>query len=118
MAKVDRKTWTLRFRVKDRKSFDDVKRGLKWVETRAATDKYRAIKAGDRLRFVCVAAKLERRIRRVTLFSSIPAMLKIYALTDVMPNIESVAEIRKVYWSYPGYREKIKKYGIIAFELE
>ena len=35
-----------------------------------------------------------------------------------MPDISSVKELRDAYYSYPNYKEKIKKFGLIALELK
>ncbi len=43
------KEWVLRFRVVDKDNFLEIENGLKVVETRAATPKYREVKTGDTL---------------------------------------------------------------------
>ena len=35
----------------------------------------------------------------------------------IMPNIESVDAMKKAYYSYPDYEQKIKDFGIIGFFL-
>lgn len=99
-------------------NFDEVKAGLKKVETRAGTDKYRKIQEGDTLTFVCGKHKLIKKAKKVIIFKSIPSMLRKYKRTDIMPSTKSLAELEKAYYSYPGYREKIKKFGIVAIELK
>jgi len=111
------KTWTLRFRAVDKNNFIEIKNGLKSVETRAATPKYRAIQKGDVLLIVCGEARTRKRVRRVRVFRSIGAMTKAIPYKKIMPSVGSMAEMRKVYYGYPGYKEKLKKHGVIAFEL-
>ncbi|HUZ92459.1 MAG TPA: ASCH domain-containing protein [Candidatus Paceibacterota bacterium] len=111
------KIWTLRFRASDRNDFDNIKNGIKSVETRAATERYRAIKKGDLLRIVCGNARIEKKVKRVRRFASIEAMLRAIPRITIMPETVSVAEMRKAYYGYPGYKEKIKKFGIIAMEV-
>jgi ASC-1-like (ASCH) protein len=111
------KTWTLRFRAVDMANFEELQKGLKTVETRAATAKYRAIEKGDTLRIVCGKKELKKRIARVRVFRSIPAMLTKIPMKKVMPSVRSVGEMRKAYYGYPGYKEKIRRHGIIAFDL-
>jgi len=44
-------------------------------------------------------------------------MLKAISFKKIMPWVKSIADARKTYYSYPGYKEKIKKFGIVALEL-
>ena len=81
--------YTLKFRAKDHKNFDEIKSGLKPIETRAGTLKYQKIKVGETLTFVCGEDKLTK--------------------------VESVDEMKKIYSSYPDYDKKIKEFGIIGF---
>ncbi len=111
------KKWILRFRAVDQKSFLEIKNGLKVVETRAATPKYRAIKKGDVLVIVCGASRLEKKVKRVRIFKSISAMVKAIPFRKIMPSVKSLGEMRRVYYRYPGYRGKLKKHGVIAFEI-
>jgi ASC-1-like (ASCH) protein len=45
-------------------------------------------------------------------------MFKIIPFKKIMPSTDTPAEARKIYHSYPGYKEKIKKFGLVAFELK
>ena len=107
----------LRFRKKDRHNFLEIKRGLKTIETRAATPKYRKIQKGEILIFVCGKERLKRRVRRVSIFRSIAAMTKKFNFKKIMPSLKSEKEMQAVYYGYAGYKVKIKKFGLIAFEL-
>ncbi len=114
---ISMKTWILRFRVIDRENFLEIKQGLKTIETRAATEKYRSIKRGDVLVFVCGKQKMKRVVKSVAIFRSIDIMTTRIPFRKIMPSIESIGGLRDVYYGYPGYREKIKKWGIIAFKI-
>lgn len=98
-------------------SFDAIGAGDKWVETRAATDKYTKIKAGDELVFSCGNKKIEKKVLRGTIFKDIASMLKRYKVTDIMPNKKTQDDLEAAYFSYPDYREKIEKFGLIALEI-
>lgn len=111
------KKWTLRFRQVNEPIFEAIRSGKKKVETRAATMKYRNIKTGDTLVFVCGKKRFEKTIKRATIFKTIPAMLRVYRVSDIIPELSTAKELRDVYFSFPGYREKIKENGLIAFEL-
>ncbi len=109
--------YILRFRKINKHTYTDTKEGRKTVETRAATEKYRKIKKGDSLIFVCGKDKFEKKVRKVKIFKSIAALVKNYPINLIMPETTSVKDLREAYYGYQNYREKIKKYGLIAFEL-
>lgn len=107
----------LRFRTIDKNNFLEIKNGLKIVETRAATPKYREVEKGDILVIVCGKNRLKKKVKRIRVFTSIGAMVKVISYKKIMPSVESIAAMRKVYYGYPGYREKLRKHGVIAFEI-
>ncbi len=112
------KTWTLVFRKSDKDNFEQIRNGSKSIETRANSIKYEPIKAGDMLIFSCDGEKLLKKISRRYHWKSIDEMVKELPFKRIMPNIESVEEMKKVYASYPNYTEKIKEHGLLGFELE
>jgi ASC-1-like (ASCH) protein len=107
----------VRFRAINKDTFRAIHDGVKTVETRAATSKYKSILAGDVLVFVCGADRFERMIECVQYFADIPAMLAVIPIERIMPGLKALTEAEKVYHSFPGYKEKIKQFGIVAFEL-
>jgi len=111
------KTIKLKIRAVDRDIFEAIRSGKKPVETRAGTVKFRNIKAGDMLEFVCKKDKFTKPVKRVEIFKSIGDLLKKYKLEEINPNIKTLDELEKMYYSFPGYKEKIKKFGIMAMEL-
>ena len=112
------KKLTLRFRAVNKDFFRTIKNGKKKVETRAATVKYQNIKPGDLVVFVCGKEHFSRTARSARIFKSVNAMLKIHKLTDIMPRAKSVKDLEKSYNSFPSYRKKLKKFGIIALEFK
>jgi ASC-1-like (ASCH) protein len=111
------KTFRLVFRAVDRAIFAYTASGVKSVETRAATAKYAPLKKGDICVLVCGKERSVKTVKRVRVFKSITALFKVYPLKKVMPWVKTVTEAEKVYHSFPGYKEKIKKVGLVAFEL-
>ncbi len=111
------KNWTLRFRAVDKKNFEEVKSGIKSIETRAGTIKYQPIEIGDTLTFVCGKDRCVKKIIKKFHWHSINAMVKEIGFKKVMPSVESVDEMKKMYASYPNYEEKIKEHGLLGFEL-
>lgn len=112
------KNWTLRFRAVDKRNFEDVKNGIKSIETRAGTIKYKPIEVGDTLTFVCGKDKCIKKISKKFHWDSIDAMVKEINFKRIMPSVESVHEMKKIYASYPDYEKKIKEYGLLGFELK
>ena len=111
------KTHTLLIRELDRKVFEAIKDGSKTIETRAATEKYRAVQEGDILNFVCGDESLQKIVTGVRLFCTIEEMVREFGIQSIMPFANSIEEMRNVYYSFPNYKEKIEKFGIISFEL-
>jgi ASC-1-like (ASCH) protein len=107
----------LRFRKIDKDIFEAVKNGKKEVETRAASPKFRNIKAGDTVILKCGSEKIERKVKKATIFKSIKEMIMKYKVCKIIPGLNSLAQLEKVCYSFSDYREKIKKYGVIAIEI-
>ena len=97
--------------------FENIHSGKKKIETRAATIRYKDIAVGDTIVFVCNGSSFEQKILRVEHFSSVEDLLKKYKPKDINPKIKTADELRTLYYSFPGYKEKIKKFGLIALTL-
>lgn len=97
--------------------FEMLKSGKKPVETRAATAKYKKIKAGDEMEFSCDGERFEKTVAKVTHFDSIETLLKNYKPETINPKLKTKEEIMEMYHSFPGYKEKIEKEGIVAIEF-
>ncbi len=111
------KTHRLRFAAKNKATFEFIKSGKKKVETRAGTVKYQRVQAGDTLIMCCGKLHLEKTAKKVRHFKSIKALLEVYKPDVINPGTSTLKEMETMYYSYPGYKEKIKEFGILAFEL-
>ncbi len=109
---------TVKFRAVNRDIFLDIKSGKKSVETRAATERYQNIKAGDIIVLVCGKERFKKKVKKAKIFKSVTALLKTYPLKKIMPKMKSQKEWREELYTYPNYKEKIRKHGIIALELK
>jgi ASC-1-like (ASCH) protein len=107
----------LRFRKINEDIFEAIRKGTKKIETRAATTRYSQIQKGDRLIFICGPKKFSKKVKRVKIFKSIKSLTKVYSPKQINPNTKSFKELEKMYYNYPNYKEKIKKFGLIAIEL-
>ncbi len=112
------KKWVVSFRAENKDIFEVIKSGLKTIETRAGGGKYEGIKDGDYLIFSCEGKKFEREIIKVAKFKTISALVKRYPVKSINPMVKNVLELTKMYESFPGYKERIKQDGILAFELK
>jgi ASC-1-like (ASCH) protein len=108
----------LKIRQVDKVFFEVIKEGRKTIESRAAIDRYRKIKEGDVLVFVCGSEKLEKKVKKVEYYKTIEEMTKVINFKKVMPFVDSIEEMKKVYFSFPDYKQKIDKFGLVVFKLK
>ena len=108
----------LRIRKIDKGIFNDIKDGLKTIETRAATTKFRNIKNKDILVFLCDGVKFDKEVIGIEHFKSIEDMAKKLDIKKIMPQISSLEQMKDAYYSFTGYQEKIKKLGLIAIKFK
>lgn len=107
----------LRFREENRDIFYAIRNGIKKVETRAGSKKYQNIEVGDVLILSCGDEKIEKTVIRLSKFNTITDLLLFYKPEEIVPGVYIKEELEKIYHSFPGYEEKIKEFGIVAFEL-
>jgi ASC-1-like (ASCH) protein len=112
------KKWMLRFRGVDRSTFEALLSGSKPIETRAATVRYQKIQPGDVLVVVCGKDKAEKTVKQVQHFSSIEELFKAIPVEKVIPWVKTLEEAKQMYYSFPGYEQKIKQFGLLAFTIE
>lgn len=112
----------IRFRRRD--IFELLKSGLKTVETRALNpdepDRYFGqIKPGDLLlcEFVDTGEVICKIVTDVRVYKDFKQYLKQEDLKKIFGKDTSVAEAEKIHFSFPGYEEKLTRYGIVAIEL-
>ena len=104
------------FRAGD-KSFGAIVDGRKTVETRAATPKYRKVKAGDSLVISCGGNKVEKVVKKVATYPSIDELVVAEGLNNVMPLVDNIEQAKQEWYSYPGYRDKIAQHGLVAWHI-
>lgn len=110
-------TYLLKFRKNDRHFFEALLSGKKTIETRAATPKYRAVRTGDNLEFLYGQTRLVRKVKKTLRFKSVEEMIEKIGWVKVMPFARDPEAVKRAYFSFPGYREKIGRFGLVAFFL-
>jgi ASC-1-like (ASCH) protein len=115
---MENKIHKLKIRAVDGAVFAAIKNGVKKIETRAAIPSYCKIKKGDRIVFICGQEKVEKKVESAALYKSIGVLFRRYGVKDIFPDLTTVGEATKKYYSFPDYREKIKKFGLIVWELK
>jgi len=61
---------------------------------------------------------LEKEVAQVRFYDSIGEMLEHLPLEEIMPTASGIEEAKKIYYSFPDYKKKIKEYGIAVYELK
>ncbi len=102
----------------DRRVFEALQDGTKHVETRAGSPRYQHVQAGDEAVFDCGDDRITRKIRTVRHFNDIHSLIEHYGVKAISPWLKTEEEQVAMYHSFPGHRERIAQYGIIAMELE
>jgi len=115
--RIKEKTYVLRFREINRDIFNAIKIGKKKVETRASTIKFKNVKKGDMILFLCGKSKFQKKIKGAYHFKNINGLLKKYPIKKINLRISSRSELEKMYSGFPGYRDKIEKSGLISMEI-
>ena len=65
----------------------------------------------------CGKQRVEKIVKRVRIFKSVDALVKAVPYRKINPSARSIAEVKKIYAGYPGYTEKLKKFGVIAWNI-
>lgn len=109
--------YSLGIRKTDRGIFESLKKGEKSIETRAGTGKFQRVKKGDLLVFNCDNETLTKEVKKIKHFESIEDIFKQVDTEKIFPGIETLEELKKAYFNFPNYKQKIKNNGLVAFWL-
>lgn len=112
------KSHTLPFAKDNLNTWKLIKSGEKSIETRAGGPKYIGIKVGDTLVFSCLGKKFSKKVVKVIHFKTVSAMLKKYKPSQINPTVKTTKELQAMYDSFAGYKQRLKEFGILAFELK
>ena len=110
------KTYNLIFREIDRNTFERIKRGEKKIETRAGLPEYNEIESGDQLIISCGDETVTKTVVEAIHFASVKELLNKVSPEEIMPSGTTREQAIKKWNSFPGYPERIQKYGIIKLK--
>lgn len=99
-------------------TFDLIKGGRKKIETRAGNPEYLQIREGDSIEFSCGNEKIIRKVKKVSHYKNLDNLLSVYKSNEINPEISSSKKLKQRYIKFPKYKQRIKEYGILVFELE
>lgn len=99
--------------------FDAVKAGLKTVEGRLNRPRFKYLQPGMKISFTATNTHevIECTIVELIIYPSFEAMLTSAGLKNMLPEICTIAEGIALYESFPGYKEEVEKFGVLAIRL-
>jgi ASC-1-like (ASCH) protein len=111
------KRYRLIIREEDRNLFNQLVSGSKTIDTRAATSKYKNVQVGDILKFVCGQDELSKIVVGAVHYSSLDNMYGNLPMESILPSAHDISDAKRIHYSFPGYKEKLETYGVMAFKL-
>lgn len=111
-------TLKLIFREVDRDSFERIKCGEKTIETRAGLPEYNSITSGDQLNISCGVDIITKAVAEAWHFNSVEELMDKIDISEIMEAGTTKEEAIAKWNSFPGYPERIKEFGIIAWKLK
>lgn len=99
--------------------FDAIKSGLKTVEGRINSPKFKDLKPGMTIRFTCINTNetIVCTVQAIHVYTNFTEMLQSAGVENMLPGISSITEGVELYESFPGYREDVKKFGALAIKI-
>lgn len=106
----------------NKKYFNFIKSDKKKVEGRINDEKRQKIKLGQLVRVINADDEKAEPIYSIIQYKheypSFKEMLITEGLKNVLPNVKSVEEGVKLYYSFPNYEKEESKYGVVALGLQ
>src|SRR3990167_7356191 len=100
------------------KYFDAIKAGLKTVEGRPNSLKFKDLHPGDQISFTCIVTNevIVCCVQAMTVYASFFEMLQEQGLQNMLPGITTMEQGVAVYENFPGYKEKALVIGVLAIK--
>jgi ASC-1-like (ASCH) protein len=101
----------------DEKWFNLIKSGDKSVELRVFDGERADYKLGDTLVFKCKNKEIQSIISGLIYYQSFEEALSEENYLRAIPDAASLEDALSVYHSYPNFKERAAKYGVVAIRL-
>lgn len=95
-----------------------IRSGKKTVEGRVSDWRLNSARAGQHLKLECGKESVFVRIVEVLKFASFAEMLEKVGLEACLPGCSSIADGEKIYHGFPGYEDRARTNGVVAFRVE
>jgi len=95
-----------------------IMKGKKTVEGRINSSIFRRLSLGDTVTFFSRKSEVTVVINRVRRYSSFREMAEYEGVSALVPVITSVNDAVNLYRSFPRYREREGKFGVVALQLK
>ena len=103
-----------------KKYFDAIKAGIKTVEGRLNSPKFKDLKPGMNIVFKSTDSDedLTCKVESLNVYPNFEIMLQKEGLEKMLPGIKTIEEGNTIYESFPGYKDKVKEIGALAIRLK
>ena len=100
--------------------FDAIKLGLKTVEGRLNSPKFKDLKPGMNISFTSVNTNeiIVYTVEAMNVYANFTDMLQSEGVDKMLPGITSIDEGVALYENFPGYRDDVKKSGALAIRIK
>lgn len=97
--------------------FQMIQSGAKTWEGRCNTGMFKRIYAGDTITFACRDQLQLTEVLSVRVFDSFRQMLEDVGVKPMLPDVSNLDQATNIYLRIPGYAQKEREYGVVAFEV-
>jgi len=118
------KTWVIEFREQDKATFERIKSGSKTIEARAlggpksTKSYYDDIVVSDRINFLCEGRKILKEVSAVRKYQNLEDYLNKEDLENILGKGATKHSAKETLLGFPGYKERLTEFGIVAFEIK
>lgn len=98
-----------------------IKKGQKRCEGRINRGRFCEIKAGDWIKFIAnenPSLFIYCKVLKKSLYPDFRSMLEAEGVEPCLPDVKAIEQAEALYLSFPGYQDGIKRYGVVAFNIE
>ena len=100
--------------------FDAIKSGLKTVEGRLYTSKFKDLQPGMHISSTCTTTHetIMYTIESLHVYTNFKDMLIHEGLHAMLPGVTSIEKGVELYESFPGYKDQVEQFGALAIKIK